>query len=500
MKKHSIVISAILSAAIFNTAAALPVCADEADAAAAPSPIQLYTGSVWEYEWSDEANCAFAESACPQVTMDEETAKQYPELAEAFKELNEQQKTEFSENYQTNLADAKERFQENPDYTGTYTDGETYYVVRADQNIVSLLGIRTGYLGGAHGYEVYYGMNYDPAGGTRLKLSDLVTDEGAFKEKVKEEVYAKYPYVDEDLTEEYFEDVSVDDMTWTAGYEGITCYFDAYTLGPYAMGSQKILIPYEGNEAMIADTAADVPENYGIGFPAGEQVSVGGREIEVYGNLSEYGSYDSISIILDGVDTDFDDIYTYSIAPSFLRMNGEDYLYLEFSSDNDYRLFNIYRLGEKPEFICESDLASAYMYVDEDSYTAGAAMSDPENLLLSTRIDLLGTMSGYRSYHVGADGTPQANEPYFHISSERDLTTKEELVCEEVDEDGNQTGSIMVPAGTKMQLLRTDNDSVFDLKLEDGRIARVEVSAESYPHTINGENIEDIFDGIMFAG
>ena len=57
-----------------------------------------------------------------------------------------------------------------------------------------------------------------------------------------------------------------------------------------------------------------------------------------------------------------------------------------------------------------------------------------------------------------------------------------------------------IPAKTALTALRTDNESLFDLSLQDGRIARVEVSGESFPHTIGGEDIEEIFDGIQFAG
>jgi hypothetical protein len=163
-------------------------------------------------------------------------------------------------------------------------------------------------------------------------------------------------------------------------------------------------------------------------------------------------------------------------------------------------MFDIYHLGEKPERIGTSDLATAGMYLEEESFTGHAVMSDPENLMLSARTQLLSTADGHRLYRVGADGMPEAKEPFFHIMGERILTAKEEFTCEEVDEEGNRTGSITVPAGTKMTLLRTDNISVVDLSMEDGRIVRVEVSKDQYPYTVDGKEIEEVFDGMMFAG
>jgi hypothetical protein len=39
-----------------------------------------------------------------------------------------------------------------------------------------------------------------------------------------------------------------------------------------------------------------------------------------------------------------------------------------------------------------------------------------------------------------------------------------------------------------------------DLKLDDGSIVRIEIDDSDYPHTVNGIDIEEAFEGIMFAG
>ena len=53
--------------------------------------------------------------------------------------------------------------------------------------------------------------------------------------------------------------------------------------------------------------------------------------------------------------------------------------------------------------------------------------------------------------------------------------------------------------GTKVETFRTDNESFVDVKLEDGRIGRFQMTFE-YPMTIDGMDVEEIFDGIMYAG
>ena len=503
--RKQLLISAVLSAVLISGAAAAPVLAQETEAAKAAEgakPIRVYTGMISDYEWSDDAGRYLAECSCPQVVLDKETASVYPELAKAFHSLNVQKRQDAEETYQELLEEARERFEEAPDYSGTYTDSETWNVIRADENVVSLFGLRTGYTGGAHGYETFSAVNYDPETGKELKLSEIVTDEAAFRQEVKEDVYSSYEGIDEELAEQYFNETALDDMVWTAGYDGITCYFQAYTLGAYASGSQTVLVPYEGNSMLSGRITTGIAKDYGIQFPLSHELKTADKTITVFGDLSEYYSYASITICVNDATTVFDeDIYTYSIEPTLIRVNGEDYLYLEGTSDNDYRMLDIYRITDTAERIGEISLAPSSIYVEEDDFTAYAAMTDPQDLLLSTRTQLLSTASAERKYRVGEDGTPEAKEEYYRFADNRTLTTKAEISLEEVDQEGKSTGNMTIPAGTKMTMLRTDNDTIVDLSLEDGRIARVVLEkTDGFPHMVNGMDIEEIWDGIMFAG
>ncbi|HCI73620.1 MAG TPA: hypothetical protein DHV42_03660 [Lachnospiraceae bacterium] len=501
MKKNQLFATTVICAALAIGTAAMPAFAEETGADMDSSRIQVYTGKTYEYEWSDEEQCYIAESTCPQVKLDEAAEKSYPKLAEAFRALNKQKKQDADKNFQEMLEEARERFRETPDYTGTYTDMESWYTARADQVVVSLLGLRTGYAGGAHGYESFSCVNLIPDTGEELKLSEIVKDEAAFREKAKEAIYSSYPEVEKDLTEEYFKNTALDDMIWTAGYEGITCYFNAYTFGAYALGSQQILLPYGENAFLDGRLSAGAAQSYGIEFPMNTPVKTSGREITVFGTRGEYDSYESISICVNGETTEFDDdIFTYSIDPVYLRANGEDYLYLQCTSDNDYWFLDIYHLGEKPERIGSPALGKSGIYTEEEDFTARAAMTDPENLRLSARTHLLGTNSAECLYRVGADGMPEAKEAYMALTEPRILTTKVERSFAEVDEEGKQIGSVTLPAGTSLTPFRTDNETVVDLHMEDGKIVRVELQKDETSRTADGTAAEDIFDGMLFAG
>lgn len=501
MKKQSIIAAAVLTAALISGMAA-PAFAAEVDGASKEVTPRIYTGFLLEHERNEETNRYLAESTIPQAVLSEETEAAYPDLAKTFSEWNEEQKESSEKTYHHFLNAAKEQLTENADFNATYTDTGTYYVLRADSHIVSLLEINTGYAGGAHGYEEYKTANFDPVSGKKLTLEDVVKDEAAFRTLLKEKVYDEYPYVEKDLTEQYFEETALNDMIWTAGCESVTCYFNEYTLGPYVISSQIVEIPYEGNEPLFTDAALQAPDCYGVEFPLGHSVKIGGRELGVYGHLSEYDNYDSVTIELDGQQTEFDkDINTYSIHPTYFKTNGEEYLYLEYRIDDDYRGFDIYHLADVPERCGLVDLGRATLYMEQTGLTTTAAMTDPEDLLLTKDSDLLGTTGIRRTYRIGSDGMPEATEPWFEILGERFLTTKTELNCDEADEEGNVIGNITVPAGTQLKMVRTDGESIVDLELQDGgRIARVEVNKESWPQTIDGIDIEEIFDGIMFVG
>lgn len=259
-KKYGVV-TAALAAALFVNVSALPVIAAEPDLMENGEFVQLYTGGSFNSEWDDASNSVLAKSESPRVTMTEDRKEKYPALAEAVKELNKNKQAQADETLQQMVSDAKERRAQDPEYKEPFTDTEEYYVTRQDKHIVSLLGEFSGYTGGAHGYYGHNTVNLDTETGDALKLTDLVADGDSFKALVKEMVTSRYPDVEEDLVDSYFEETAPDDMIWTAGYEGITCYFDPYTLGPYAIGAQSVLIPFAGHEELFQESVLDVPEN-----------------------------------------------------------------------------------------------------------------------------------------------------------------------------------------------------------------------------------------------
>lgn len=488
---------AVLRAAGFAAAVAVS-CFAAAEASADPEPVHVTVGTGYEYKWSEEDSSELVRAAWPVLGLSGEDAERYPALAETLDAWS-REKAETGEKNYTEMVEEADSYDSESDMSFAFSNEEFAYVQRADEGIVSVLCSYRGYSGGAHGFYGYEGYSFNPASGEQYALSDLLTDPDGFMACVKESVYADYPEVERDLTETYFAETKADEMIWTAGSDGITCYFNAYTLGPYAIGSQKAQITYEEHPEFFADVVKEAPRNYGTEVPLNDIVCFNGRRISLYGGYSENDSFNSVVIQVDGTETT-DEIYAYGLEPTLLHVNGDDYLYLELLEDNDYRDILVYRLSGGAARTADTGLGRSISPDPEGSTSMREALTDPDAMRLAVRTQLLSTSSGERKYRVGTNGIPDPLESYYHFQWPRTLTLKEAHTFEEVDEDGNSKGECALEAGAQLEMMRTDNASAVDLTDPEGRLLRVQVNDEEWPQTADGINIEELFDGIMFAG
>ena len=96
---------------------------------------------------------------------------------------------------------------------------------------------------------------------------------------------------------------------------------------------------------------------------------------------------------------------------------------------------------------------------------------------------------------------PEPLTEYYDINVSFALTSRVPLTLEVVDvNSGELTGGTReVPAGTSFRFLRTNRVDTVDFILDDGTVVRVKVDAEG-SQTINGAELEEVFDGTIFAG
>ena len=174
-----------------------------------------------------------------------------------------------------------------------------------------------------------------------------------------------------------------------------------------------------------------------------------------------------------------------------------------------------------------------YTWDEGDSYDTsclrGPAFTDPSDVALSRRLEVLGTTNGYRSCHVGADGYPAANDEFYTILTSFAIRAKKGLKLDVVDASGKKTGTKTVPAGTYLFDMRTDGETFVDLQTIDASaldisdesdwkyfqiperstgyidltkpIYRVEIDHDAgWPYHANGVEEDSLFEGIMYAG
>nr|MCR5747797.1 hypothetical protein [Lachnospiraceae bacterium] len=180
--------------------------------------------------------------------------------------------------------------------------------------------------------------------------------------------------------------------------------------------------------------------------------------------------------------------------PYLIRCGDKDYLYVQESQENDYRMLNIYSLQD-------GKLSEGK---DFDRGFSGTCQLDPSDMELFSRTDLLSTRQIYRSYHVGEDGMPVENEKYEHIAGTDygPLTLKQELKAELLENETSDKGEeYTLKKGDELFFFRTDDKTFVDFKMKDGKLIRIkDIDSNDWPRKINGVDIEEIFDGVVYAG
>ena len=481
------------------------------------------------------------------LELDAQTAKQYPALQRALVQMEKDETARA----QKSIADLSTEYQELTadwsDYEGHMSESVKPHVMRADSRIVSVLCNFEDYHGGAHGYYYTYGLNYDVASGRELKLSDVVSKKTEFIERVRDKFEEKYANDSYMLTNagEYLSSLGEEEYAstpWTMDSESITLFFAPYVLGTYADGAQEVSIYFDEApelfDAKYLDTCAEyvIPllpaRSYEANAGDGKRVAI---DVDFDYN-DEYGSYAREYVI--GNVRICPENYSYSSDSYIVYAGGKHYLYTFSSTENDYSMLEVVDIATKS--FDESRSVNARLYVPDyiwdegDAYDAscqsGPVFTDPSEFTLAcSHLDMLGTTSGYRNYHVGVDGYPVAAEPYYTMDTSFAIRAKKDLKLDLVDAGGKKTGTKTVPAGTYLFDMRTDGETFVDLQTIDASaldisdesdwkyfqiperstgyidltkpIYRVEIDHDAgWPYHANGVEEDSLFEGIMYAG
>jgi len=482
------------------------------------------------------------------VLLSKDEAAEYPELAAALTERAEAQTKQLDETcaimeeFSASFFEYNTAAKENGD--GGLFSANTPYVLRADSGILSILYYDDSFTGGAHPNRAYDSATYQTSTGKKLALTDVVKDLDALASKVDEKLKEKYP-------EEYpnfytdplqaVKDSAVQDgiMAWTMGYEGMTVYFSPYSLGAYAMGEQILTIYYDEAPELFAEEFTGSAESYIIPLfdmvPVETDAAGNGIREEIWVETISTDEYDGCDFVVHRGGGQYRlNTYGYREKSYLVKENGQYYVYVFITTDNDYVLLYTVDLRTLSTPVKESmsaDIASlGYSWSDREAVNIfdlrEELLTDPAAFRLDSHMDFLSTMSGNRLYHTGPDGYPVADEAAYTVRNTRVLKVLQPVTVETVAEDGTVTGSAELTAGTYLFFIRTDNEAFMDMQAVDAALVtgeenewysdyrteeiqepdwskpvyRIRVDSSDWPRKINGIEEDQVFAGIMYAG
>lgn len=421
----------------------------------------------------------------------------------------------ITEEYNQWLPIAKEEYENNKEnFPGYYL--ESYAVPeRLDEKIVSFRRTEGDYFGGAHPDYFIGGASFDTETGRVLSLEDVVTDRERLHEYAHQYLGEKigldelFPDYEESL-DSHFQSENSDRLQWIMDAEGLRLLFSPYDLGPYAMGSIEILVPYAENSGLIKKEYILEGKGLSKRIP---------QEEEQEADLDGDGTMDRLLLNARNHETDGEPDYFSTVTVSTGRGDGDlksteyqlqggfteaylmrtedgrSYLYVESWGDNDYRLMEVFDLnGETP--------VHAGTVGDTPK---GHLLSGPNNFTLYTWMDALGSYNGRRRYRVGADGMPEALETVYEINAgeqwERSITAERTVpVWMESGGNGEEKVRTELPAGTKFCPVRTDGETFVEARLEDGRLCEIRYELKDYRRFIEGVDEWEYFKDLPYAG
>ena len=401
---------------------------------------------------------------------------------------------------------AAEEVEENENFYG-YSLYQTVTTARADDRVLSLLDDTYQYVGGEHGMFYREGINFDSQTGKRVALSDILSNYDNFIEEAKERIIYE---LREDYGEELFDDyVTVIEELWKDGSEpqwyldasGIVIVLQEYSVGPYAIGSPEIHLPYTEFKPYIKEAYLPGEETGVAAFSANQEVF-----------LSIPGQAEEISMML--MSEQQEEVMYNSLWFGQTELELGDYLVLE----------NAYIVRTETDIYCmlvvdeASDDYVTYIYrltggaiekVDELAAAIDAGNINPQEVRMKTWVYMLGTYEGVKNYHFDENGEFISEDTEYQLpKNEYVLTTTVDLPCMAENDEG-ELSEWKLPAGSHIILTAADDNSYVRFSIQEtGQegILNVQRSEEEYYHItiggMDGETLDenDCFEVLPYAG
>ncbi len=471
--------------------------------------LNLSVGKVYDYEWSRENNAPLAEAEYPVIYLSDEDAVKYPELKATVDKINEDTINEYGGMLEELKQDAYNFMEYAPGYPVEFSNLNGVKVKRADELLLSLLYDSYSYYGGAHGNTYFLGETYSTKTGEKLSLSDVVNDVDILPELVEEHLNRYWSDV------EFFEDYDLKGMfeeetvQWTLDYNGITFYFNAYDLAPYAAGVQVVTLTKEEYPEILKAEYMSAPASYSFEITKGVPYfcdiynDAVADMVNVYAYTDDYSGAGQLTITINDM-TYTEDLYLYDGDFSFVSTeDGKKLILLELAQDGDYHVIYVYDITSGVRKLGEVEGGMKGFYDKEKSVWLESVLTNPEKFYIETRTNILSTVNGCKEYHIGEDGMPETFDTNLILdeTSAPELTLLIDIETEVYDiNKGKATGKRVIEKGEKVVYYATDEDNYVFFKCEDGTIVRKEYTKQDFNISVDGVDMWEAFDGLFFAG
>lgn len=469
--------------------------------------LQVVSGFGEQLEYSNQVGSVAIKAGYPYVNPYGEDAETYPRLAVALEENYQKLRNEKLDF----LSEIKKDADLLSDEAFPYQNSEQAYIRRADTKVLSIVRDCYSFTGGMHGYSFFTTENYDPATGKLLQLSDVITDPEALPAIIWTELditYPDLPFWDGNFS--VSELLTDDRADWTLDYNGITFYFNPYDLTAYAYGRQQLTLQYADFPDLVKKEYQASPVSYGVELPEGcnfyyDVDANGVADTIFWENRGEnQGINEKIVITLNGAEYECS-AYSFENKATFVKTRtGEFYLYVQNLMENDARETHIFRLGNTVEQTgsMQGGLRTHFYQAQDMNYVQDV-LTNPDLFQMSTRTQMASTVMGYRDYTVGENGVPQSLELLWHFEKEDLLcfTALRDFSAEIYDEETHTAkGTIQIIAGEPVHYYATDGAQYIWILLEDGTLCRKEAALVDHRLQIDGYPVEEVFEGIVYAG
>lgn len=456
-----------------------------------------------------------------KIALMEDDEDKYPELKSALEKYGESIESMARDEYDFCKEAAAADMDSVPE-EGFFTE-RNLNIRRADECVVTLSSAYSTYTGGAHPNGGDWPVNFDVKTGKELKLSDVVKDidamyeyvENALKEKYAEWIDDFFIFEDDDpfagfKSGEYTQGFAVD-------YDGLTLIFNPYDIASYAVGQLVVKIPFKGHEDILeAKYFEKVPESYIIEIDNYTECDIdidGDGVIDSFMVSPYYDDYmlNGINFTINNANYTFgngtgEDYISAFDGRNFLYKTKEGKLIYYFmgSGENGYTTFNAFEISKEGFTKLNSyDMDIAYPLEENVVFTdyswVDGCITDPNYCMMQNRTDLFGTGSVVRKYHFSDKGEIIPDEELFRFVSTDAHKVLKSIKVEIVDENGNKIGERDLEVDEEVRPFKTNNEDTIYILDEKNDILKINITNE-WPYQIDGIDIDEIFDNILYAG